>query len=389
MNRKTIYVFVFGLVLLLTGLACGLSPAGGDASNLSEEEVIAAAVATIQAQPGNNTANPAPNTPISNVPAINIDLQNQLISLYNSVNPSVVHIIGLLGTGTGFVYDAQGHIVTNNHVVDGNGDLEVVYFDGSRSYAEVVGTDVDSDLAVIRAENLPDNIQPVALGDSNVVQVGEFVIAIGNPFGQESSMSLGIVSGVGRTLQSQRAADGGGSYSLPQVIQTDAPINPGNSGGPLVDLAGQVIGVNSAIRTDTGFNSGVGFSIPVNAVKKIVPSLITNGSYVYPYMGIGVSLPTLNLDVQQQLGLPQPYGVYITSVVEGGPADQAGLQAGRVETNFEGGDLILAVDGREVKNFDELISYLVFETEVGQTIELYVWRDGEYLTLPLTLGARP
>lgn len=202
-------------------------------------------------------------------------------------------------------------------------------------------------------------------------------------------MSLGIVSGVGRTLQSQRAADGGGSYSLPQVIQTDAPINPGNSGGPLVNLSGQVVGVNSAIRTETGFNSGVGFSIPVNAVKRIVPSLITDGRYVYPYMGIGVSLPTLNLDVQEQLGLPEPYGVYITSIVANGPAAQADLQAGRVETNFEGGDLILAVDGREVRNFDELISYLVFETEVGQTIELYIWRNGEYITVPLTLGARP
>lgn len=202
-------------------------------------------------------------------------------------------------------------------------------------------------------------------------------------------MSLGIVSGVGRTLQSQRAAGGGGTYSLPQVIQTDAPINPGNSGGPLVDLGGQVIGVNSAIRTETGFNSGVGFSIPVNAVKKIVPSLITTGSYVYPYMGIGVNITTLNLDIQEQLGLPQPYGVYVTGVVDGGPAEQAGLRAGGIENNFEGGDLILAVDGNEVKDFDELISYLVFETEVGQTVELYLWRDGAYLTVPLTLGARP
>lgn len=389
MIRKKSYLFVFGLILLLTGLACSLSPAGGNSSGLSEEEVIAAAVATIQAQPNNGGSSTDPNTPISNVPAVNIDLQNQLISLYNSVNPSVVHIIGLLGTGTGFVYDAQGHIVTNNHVIDGNGDLEVVFFDGSRSYAEIVGTDVDSDLAVIRVEDIPDNIQPVTLGDSETVQVGEFVIAIGNPFGQESSMSLGIVSGVGRTLQSQRAAGGGGTYSLPQVIQTDAPINPGNSGGPLVDLGGQVIGVNSAIRTETGFNSGVGFSIPVNAVKKIVPSLITTGSYVYPYMGIGVNITTLNLDIQEQLGLPQPYGVYVTGVVDGGPAEQAGLRAGGIENNFEGGDLILAVDGNEVKDFDELISYLVFETEVGQTVELYLWRDGAYLTVPLTLGARP
>jgi 2-alkenal reductase len=388
MTQKMRYLLLFGLILLMTGLACGLSPTGEE-SGVSEEELIAAAVSTIQAQQTNNPGITTPNTVIANPSAINVDLQNQLVNLYNTVNPSVVHIIGLLGTGTGFIYDGQGHIITNNHVVDGNDALEVVFADGSRSYAELVGTDVDSDLAVIRVTDIPENFPPVALGDSDEVHVGEFVIAIGNPFGQESSMSLGIVSGVGRTLQSQRAADGGGSYSLPQVIQTDAPINPGNSGGPLVNLSGQVVGVNSAIRTETGFNSGVGFSIPVNAVKRIVPSLITDGRYVYPYMGIGVSLPTLNLDVQQQLGLPEPYGVYITSIVANGPAAQADLQAGRVETNFEGGDLILAVDGREVRNFDELISYLVFETEVGQTIELYIWRDGEYMTVPLTLGARP
>ncbi|MCL4868119.1 MAG: trypsin-like peptidase domain-containing protein [Anaerolineae bacterium] len=388
MIRKNRFLFLLALILLISGLACALSGSGGE-SGLNEEAVIAAAVATIQAQQG--TVNPVTtaNTTIAPSPIVSADLQNQLVNLYNSVNPSVVHIIGLLGTGTGFVYDNQRHIITNNHVVSGNNNLEVVYADGSRSYARIVGTDVDSDLAVIRADTIPATAVPVTLGDSEAVQVGEFVIAIGNPFGQESSMSLGIISGIGRTLQSQRPADGGGSYSLPQVIQTDAPINPGNSGGPLVNLNGQVVGVNSAIRTETGFNSGVGFSIPVNAVKKIAPALITSGRYTYPYMGIGVSLPTLNLDVQQQLGLPQPYGVYITSVVSGGPAAQAGLRAGRVEANFQGGDLILAVDGRDIRNFDDLISYLVFETEVGQTIELYVWRDGEYVTLPLTLGARP
>lgn len=389
MTRKMTYLFLIGLILLTTSLACALSSAGGE-SEASDEELIAAAVSTIQAQQNNGTTSiTTPNTTIANPSSISVDLQDQLVNLYNTVNPSVVHIIGLLGTGTGFIYDSQGHIITNNHVVDGNDDLEVVFADGSRSYAEVIGTDVDSDLAVIRVTDIPESFPPVTLGDSDEVHVGEFVIAIGNPFGQESSMSLGIVSGVGRTLQSQRAADGGGSYSLPQVIQTDAPINPGNSGGPLVNLSGKVVGINSAIRTETGFNSGVGFSIPVNAVQRIVPSLITTGRYVYPYMGIGVSLPTLNLDVQEQLGLPEPYGVYITSIVADGPAAQAHLQAGPVETNFVGGDLILAVDGREVRNFDELISYLVFETEVGQTIELYIWRDGEYITVPLTLGARP
>jgi len=210
-----------------------------------------------------------------NIPAVpTTDLEATLIGVYRRANPSVVYIIvPSVGSGSGFVYSQDGYIVTNRHVVEGGRTFEVVFADGERQRAELIGSDADSDLAVLQVDRLPDGVEPLALGDSDSLQVGQFVLAIGNPFGEQGSMSLGIVSGVGRSLLSQRAATSGSTYSLPEVIQTDAPINPGNSGGPLLNLAGEVLGVNAAIATTTGENSGVGFSIPVSAVKLIVPSL--------------------------------------------------------------------------------------------------------------------
>jgi 2-alkenal reductase len=225
------------------------------------------------------------------------------------------------------------------------------------------------------------------LGDADRILVGQIVVALGSPFGQQGSMSLGIVSGLGRSLESQRQTGLGGTYSLPQVIQTDAPINPGNSGGPLLNLNGEVIGVNSAIRTTTGINSGVGFAIPVSAVTRIAPVLITEGSFSYPYMGISASGTHITLDQQEAWGLPQVSGVYVGGVTEDSPAEEAGLVA--AGSDGRGGDLITAVDGLPVRDFNELISYLVFEAEVGQTIRLTVVRDGETLEVPLILGERP
>jgi 2-alkenal reductase len=292
-----------------------------------------------------------------------------------------------LGSGSGFIYSDDGYIVTNNHVVEDGSQYEIVFFDGSRRRAEVVGSDVDSDLAVIKVDSLPETVRPIALGDSDLLHVGQLVIAIGNPFGEQGSMSLGIVSGLGRSLESQRQLDStGGRYSLPQVIQTDAPINPGNSGGPLINLDGQVVGINSAIRSQTGVNSGVGFSIPVNAVIRIIPKLIDDGEYIYSYMG--VQIQSLNLNLQDLFELPQARGAYVTGVTEGGPAEDAGLVAA-TEGDGTGGDLITAIDGQAILDTESLIAYLVFNTDVGQTIDLTVIRDGETITVPLTLGARP
>ena len=299
------------LLLALSTLACALSGGAGDAEgNTSatpdQQAIVAQAVATITAQlPAAATNAPA----VDGQQPISTDLETDLVALYERINPSVVHIFvydeagNQLGTGTGFVFDDQGHIVTNNHVVSGAGRLEVAFPTGERRTAETIGTDIDSDLGVIRVADPPAGVVPIPLGDSDSVRVGQFVVAIGNPFGEAGSLSLGIVSGLGRTLTSDRITEGGGRYSLPQVIQTDAAINPGNSGGPLLNLAGEVIGVNSAISTSTGTNSGVGFSIPVNAVRRVVPALVATGEYHYTFMGVRMS--ELDLVTQEALGLPQ------------------------------------------------------------------------------------
>ena len=322
-----------------------------------------------------------------------LDLQNSLTALYDNVNPSVVFIVvgttqGLGGSGSGFVYDADGHIVTNNHVVANAANIEVVFADGTRSDAELIGTDVDSDLAVIRAETLASDARPLPLSSMAAVDVGQFAVAIGNPFGEQGSMSLGIISGLGRSLTSQRVLDGtGGSYQLPQVIQTDAPINPGNSGGPLLNLNGEVIGVNSAIRTETGENSGVGFSIPVDAVNNIVPELIAEGEYTYPYLGLSFIREEAKVRIIEQMGIEGSFGAYVGSAATGGPAASAGIQ-GADATGF-GGDLIIALDGSVIKDFDDLNAYLVFNTKPEQEIDATVIRDGEEIVIPIVLGARP
>lgn len=385
-SRRAIFLIL--ILILATGLACSLSSSNG-------AETGNAATATAAA-PSTTISNlPATEAPVINTQAqISTELETSLINLYQRAHPSVVHIIVYtsvndtlpLGSGSGFVYDNLGHIVTNNHVVEDGLVFEIIFSDGSRRRAEVVGRDVDSDLAVIQVDSLPEGVQPLSLGNSDDIQVGQFVVAIGYPFAQEVSMSVGIISGLSRSLESQRALeDPQLRYSLPEVIQTDAPINPGNSGGPLLNLSGEVLGVNSAINSTTGFNSGVGFSIPVNAVRRIIPSLIANGNYVYSY--IGVRIQTLNLNLQELYDLPQVAGAYVVGVTPGGPAAESDL----IPATEDGrnGDLIIAIDGHPVANTEGLISYLVFNTEVGQTVTLTVLRGNETVEVPVTLDARP
>jgi 2-alkenal reductase len=404
-DAKTPSRFSLLIALLVMGLAllaCGIPASGlGSTAEDSQEVVMLVVTATpeVQAVGGDTAASePAtspPSVPVQTSPAVAAqmgDMEQTLVSLYERASPAVVHIFAYqdalpLGTGTGFVIDNDGHIVTNNHVVSSGTRFEVSFPGGFRTTAELIGTDVDSDLAVIQVADLPEGLQPLALGNSRDVRVGQFVIAIGNPFGQESSMSLGIISGLGRSLRSQRIAEGGGQYSLPQVLQTDAPINPGNSGGPLLNLAGQVVGVNTAISTETGTNSGVGYAIPVNAVQRIAPALIAEGQYTYPYLGVSV-FDGLDLAAQEQLGLPQATGAYVTTVTPNSPAGVAGVR-GAGGDNARGGDLIIAIDGQTVLSFSDLITYLVFETEVGQTVTLTILRGEEQIDLPVVLGARP
>jgi len=383
--------------LLLTVLACTLP-------TTSPIVVQAPPTLTSAVDPVAASVPPAPGSPAE--PAAD------LAALYRNVDPGVVAIWTFgsvdgahetsvpLGQGTGFVIDTQGHIVTNQHVVADAEEIEVDFPSGDRAWAEVLGTDLDSDLAVLKVDIPADKLFPLPLGDSDQVQVGDTVIAIGNPFGLSGTMTSGIISAIGRTLDSERASPGGQPFSSGDILQTDAAINPGNSGGPLINLQGEVIGVNRAIRTESftvsgdAANSGVGFAIPVNIIKRVVPSLIEQGHYDYPYLGISsLSQSTLNLNTLEQLELPaDTVGIYVTCVTDGGPADQAGVRGAGACENADllpGGDLIVAIDGHPLETFNDLISYLVSSTQVGQQIVIAVIRQGEEVELTLSVGARP
>ncbi len=298
------------------------------------------------------------------------------------------------GQGSGFVYDGKGHIVTNYHVVADAERITVTFADNLSLSAELVGQDPDSELAVIKVEDLPEDVRPLLLGDSRALQVGQRVAAIGNPFGLEGTMTTGIVSALGRTLPSQAALTGGGRFSIPNVIQTDAAINPGDSGGPLLNLAGEVIGVSTAIESPVRQFAGVGFAVPSNTVARIVPVLIQEGSYAHPWLGI--SGTDLGPEVRQAMDLdPLQRGALVVSVTEGSPADMAGLMGSAIDTQVEGrtlsvgGDVIVSADGRQIMDFEDLQTYLSEETEVGQKVELAVLRDNQTVMIEVTLAAWP
>ena len=335
-----------------------------------------------------------------------------LVQLYNLVNPGVVTIWTFVdlgpalsdstpsGQGSGFVIDLEGHIITNQHVIADAEQIEVDFPSGYRAWASVVGTDPDSDLALLTVDIPVEELHPLPLGDSDTVQVGEFVVAIGNPFGLSGTMTVGIVSAIGRTLESERQAPTGGLFTAGAIIQTDAAINPGNSGGPLLNMRGEVIGVNRAIRTEnftvTGdpTSSGVGFAVPVNIIKRVIPSIIENGSYDYPYLGISsISGDVMNLIILEDLDLPaDTRGAYVTCVTPGGPAHEAGIiGASDCDSNVlqAGGDLIIAIEDVRVFEFNDLLTYLILETEPGVEVTLTVLRNGEEVEIPITIGARP
>ena len=331
------------------------------------------------------------------VPINPVLMDGSLTSLYQQVIPGVVSIRTDTGEGSGFVFDSDGHIVTNQHVIDGASTVEISFSSGFKAYGTIIGSDNDADVAVISVDAPPEQIHPLAIGDSSTLEVGETVVAIGNPFGLSGTMTLGIVSGLGRSQISSQAASGG-YFSTADIIQTDAAINPGNSGGPLFNMKGEVVGINQSIQTDnfnqmTGnaVNSGVAFSLSINLVKKIVPVLIRDGKYEYPYLGI-YSSSNLSLSEFEALGLDTYIGAYVLDVTPGGPADKAGLRAGDTPTRIRynaGGDLIIAFDGKPVTTFEELLSHLITTKSPGDTVVLTVLRNGETLDITVTLGARP
>lgn len=299
--------------------------------------------------------------------------------------------------GSGFVYDTDGHIVTNNHVVENASRIVVTFSDGTEAEAKIVGTDPGSDLAVIQVAVDASLLTPVPLADSEMLKVGQIVIAIGSPFGLQGSMTTGIISSLGRTLDastSNTATSSGASYSIPDIIQTDAAINPGNSGGPLLNLSGEVIGINTAIESSSNSNAGVGYAIPSSIVKQIATTLINSGKAEHAYLGI--SGRTMTSDFAKAMELPSDTrGVLIAEVGSNGPSDKAGLKGSTKNVTIDGiqttvgGDIITKIDGTEVKVFDDLLSYLMAHTTVGQKVTLEIIRDGKTITVPLTLEARP
>jgi S1-C subfamily serine protease len=326
------------------------------------------------------------------------DTELPLPDLFQKVEKSVVQItdsseINVFESrlGSGFVYDDNGHIITNHHVVSGGGNrLDVTFPDGIVYRASLIGSDPSADIAVLYVEEAPkEKLLPLSLADSSKVRVGERVAAIGNPFGLSGSLSNGIVSGVGRQIPAQEEE----GFTIPDIIQTDAPINPGNSGGPLLNMRGEVIGINSAIYSTTGQFAGVGFAIPSNTIAQVMPSLITTGSYQHPWLGVAGR--DMTPGIADRLGLDEPRGFLVMDVVAGSPAEKAGIQRGNEDTVIDGipiklgGDVIIAVDNNTVRKIDDILAYVEMKKSVGDDLELTILREGQMMEVIATLSARP
>ena len=326
------------------------------------------------------------------------DTELSLTDLFQRVEKSVVQItdsgerdVFESRLGSGFVYDDNGHIITNDHVVSGGGNrLDVTFPDGTVYRASMIGSDPSADIAILYVEGVPkEKLLPLSLADSSKVRVGERVAAIGNPFGLSGSLSSGIVSGVGRQIPAQEEE----GFTIPDIIQTDAPINPGNSGGPLLNMRGEVIGINSAIYSTTSQFAGVGFAIPSNTLAQVVPSLITTGSYQHPWLGVAGRDITPGL--ADHLGLNEPRGFLVMDVVAGSPAEKAGILKGTEDTVIDGipiklgGDVIIAVDNNTVRKIDDLLAYVEMKKSVGDDLELTILREGQMMEVVATLAARP
>ena len=375
MKKQHLLFFVVTL-LVLSALACSMNP----------QEWIPEAL-----EPINDEV-------VTTISRVVID-SGDLPSLYREINPGVVAIRALTeeggGLGTGFVWDKEGHVVTNYHVVQSATDLEVDFPSGYKTRAQVIGLDPDSDLAVLELDKLPAELKVLTLGNNQDLSVGQTVIAIGNPQGLNGTMTQGIISALGRTMESMHFAPGGGAFATGNIIQTDAAINPGNSGGPLINLSGEVVGINSAISTSSidlsgqPVNSGLGFAISIDTAKNVIPDLITYGSHDSPYVGVQV-LSEVSLFVQEELDLPQFTGVYILEVTPDSPADKAGLVGAEIgEVVPTGGDLIIGIDDQRVDNFEDFMGYLLTYKKPGDQVTILLIRDNKQLEIELTLEKRP
>jgi len=386
MRKRILLWFAVGL-LALTGVACSLSE-------------LSTFMPTPTAEPAAMPESPpafvtvvVETAPMPAAGAPQVDIEEQLvIDVYARVSPAVVCVTAEqqfgVCIGSGFILDKEGHVVTNNHVAQAAPDLLVTLADEHSVPAEVVGSDPGSDLAVLQIDVAPEDLTPIELGSSSDLRVGQRAIAIGNPFGLERTVTTGVISSVGRTLPRDDS-----DFQIAQVLQTDAAINPGNSGGPLLDSQGRVIGVNTAIRSLSGVNSGVGFAIPVDIVKRVVPELIQHGRYRHTWLGVRGQ--TISPEVYEAMDLPVQTGVLLFAVEPGSPADQAGLRGGDREVTVAGmpmragGDIIVAIDEAVVKRFEDLINYLATYTSVGDTVTVTIIRDGSEVEIEVTLDERP
>ena len=425
MNTRKITILSIILIMALSLSACNL--------NLFQSEAATATQAPVQTEAATQETTQAAQI-TTNLGGLS-DYEDTLVSIYEKVNPSVVNIqvtekvktststspedlfsnipgfqffFGSPTTpneqqqseqvtqalGSGFVWNKEGYIVTNNHVVEGADTIKVKFYDGTTADASIVGTDVNSDLAVIKLENYSGQLSPITTSDSDSVKVGQVAVAIGNPYGLENTMTVGIISALGRSLPTEISSSTGGQFTIPDIIQTDAPINPGNSGGVLVDDQGALVGVTSAIESSSGSNAGIGFAVPSNIVNKVVPELIASGKYDHAFLGLTGT--TLTSDMASEMNVnPDQRGILVIDVTKGGPADEAGIKGGTNAVTINGqqlnvgGDIITAIDGEPLTTMDDLISYLSRSTEVGQTVELSGLRDGKEITFKAALTARP
>jgi len=332
-------------------------------------------------------------------------LEQEIIQVYENVGMGVVNITNRSyaydfffrptpqeGFGSGIVYDEQGHIITNYHVIEGASELFVTLADETTIPARVVGTDASNDLAVIQVEALPELPAPIPMGESENLRVGQFVVAIGNPFGFDQTLTVGVISALGRVIESPD------ERFIGEIIQTDAAVNPGNSGGPLLDLSGQVIGVNTAIFSPSRASAGIGFAVPVSTVRRVVPELIAHGYYPHPWLGASTwSLTPERAQILQEAGMdvPVPEGILLVQTAPGSPAERAGLRGGRQQVRMGrvilpiGGDILTAVDGEPIASDRDLTLHLETQTRVGETIQVTIWRDGLELEIPVVLTERP
>ncbi|MGQ0790652.1 MAG: S1C family serine protease [Nitrosopumilaceae archaeon] len=318
-----------------------------------------------------------------------------LIQIFERAETGVVRVniqrseevVSTNGVGSGFVFDKNGHVITNAHVVENSDKVVVTFLDGRSYNAEVIGVDPATDISVIRVDAEPSLLKPLLIGDSSNLKVGMQVAAIGNPFGLSGSMTSGIVSALGRLLPQESG------FSIPDVIQTDAAINPGNSGGPLLNSRGEVVGINTAIQSATGEFTGVGFAIPSNTIAKIVPKLISDGTYHHPWVGIAGR--DINPDLAKILHLTDARGFLIVNVVEGSPADKAGLKGSSETKDIDGieyligGDVVLSVDGNVVRKIDDILIHLQRYKSVGDEMVLEILRDGRVTNIVVKLDERP